>query len=78
MGGLAIRNLVGMAPRVHRASLAATCHLTASLVEAAAWFDLGVHRTCGVEAGLVAQRDQLQDEGIFLKCQGRSKSSMAR
>ncbi len=54
MGGLAIRNPVGTAPHVHRASLLATCHLTASLMEAAAWFDLGAHRTCATEAGLAA------------------------
>ncbi len=40
MGGLAIRNPVNTAPHVHRASHAATCHLTVSLVEAAAQFDL--------------------------------------
>ncbi len=54
MGGLAIRNPVNTAQRVNRASLAATCHLTASLVDAAAWFDLGAHRTCATEAGLEA------------------------
>ncbi len=78
MGGLAIRNPVNMAPHVHRASLMATCHLTASLVDAAARFDLGAHRTCATEAGLEAWRDQLQDEGIFLKRQGRGKPSVVR
>jgi hypothetical protein len=75
MGGLAIRNPVDTAPRVHRASLAATCHLTASLVEAAAWFDLSAHCTCATEAGPAALRDWLQDEGIFLKRQGRGQFS---
>jgi hypothetical protein len=56
----------------------ATCHLTASLVDTAARFDLGVHRTHATEAGLEAWRDQLQDDGIFLERQGRGKPSMAR
>ena len=61
MGGLAIRNPVDMAPCVHKASLAATCHLTVSLVDAAERFNLGTHRLCTTEAGLVAWRDPLQD-----------------
>jgi hypothetical protein len=40
MGGLAICNPINMAPRVHRASLVATHHLTASFVEAAARFEI--------------------------------------
>ena len=71
MGGLAIRNSVDTAPRVHLASIAATHHLTASLVQAATWFDLGTHRTCANEAGLASRRDCLQDKGIFFDRQGK-------
>ena len=53
LGGLAIRNPVDTAPSVHRALLAATCHLTASLVDQLR-FDLGTHRACAIEAGLAA------------------------
>jgi hypothetical protein len=52
LGGLAIRNPVDTAPSVHRALLAATCHLTASLVDDQLRFDLGTHRACAIEAGL--------------------------
>jgi hypothetical protein len=43
LGGLAIRNPVDTAPRVHKASLAATRHLTVSLVDPATRFDPGAH-----------------------------------
>ncbi len=39
LGGLTIRNSVDTTPRVHKASLAATCHLTVSLMDPATWFD---------------------------------------
>jgi hypothetical protein len=78
MGGLAIRNPVDIAPHVHLALIAATCHLTASLVQAATRFNLGTHRTCANEAGLTARRDRLQDKGIFLKRQGKDNPSVAR
>jgi hypothetical protein len=57
LGGLAIRNPVDTAPSVHRASLAATHHLTASLVDDQLRFDLGTHHACAIEAGLAAQQD---------------------
>jgi len=78
MGGLAIRNPVDTAPRVHLASIAATRHLTASLVRDATRFDLGTHRTCANEAGLAARRDRLQDEQIFLGRHGKDNPSVAR
>jgi hypothetical protein len=78
MGGLAIRNPMDKAPRVHLALIAATHHLTASLVQAATWFDLGTHRTCTNEAGLAARRDCLQDKGIFLECQSKDNPSVVR
>jgi hypothetical protein len=78
LGGLAIRNPVDTAPSVHRASLAATRHLTASLLNDQLWFDLGTHRTCAIEAGLAAQRDQLLNEQIFLDRPGQDKPSVAR
>ena len=78
MGGLAIRNPMDKAPRVHLALIAATHHLTASLVQAATWFDLGTHRTCTNEAGLAARRDRLQDKGIFFDRQGKDNPLMAR
>ncbi len=78
MGGHAPRNPVNTSPRVHRVSLVATCHLTASLMDNAARFDLGTHCTRTTEAGLEAWRDRLQDDGIFLECQGRGKPSVVR
>ena len=54
LGGLAIRNPVDTAPSVHKASLAATCHLTVSLADPATQFDQGAHRMCATEAGLAA------------------------
>ena len=78
LGGLAICNPVDTAPSVHRASLAATRHLTASLLNDQLWFDLGTHRTCAIEAGLAAQQDQLLNEQIFLDRPGQDKPSVAR
>jgi hypothetical protein len=54
LGGLAIRNPVDTAPRVHKASLAATRHLTVSLVDPATRFDPGAHRMCATKAGAAA------------------------
>ena len=78
LGGLAIRNPVDTAPRVHKASLATTRHLTVSLVDPATRFDPGAHRMCATEAGAVARRDRLQDEQIFLNRRGRDKPAVAR
>jgi hypothetical protein len=78
MGGLAIRNPMDAAPHVHLASIVATLHLTASLVQAATRFDLGMHWTCANEAGLAAWRDRLQDEEIFLDRQDKDNPSVAR
>ena len=54
LGGLAIRNPVDTAPRVHKASLTATYHLTVSLVDPATRFDPGAHCMCATEAGAAA------------------------
>ena len=62
LGGLAICNPVDTVESVDKASLVATCHLTLSVVETTAWFDLGTHFICTAKAGLAAQRDQLQNE----------------
>jgi len=79
LGGLAIRNPVNTASSVHKASLAATRHLTVSLaVDPATRFDPGAHRMCATEAGAAAQRDRLQNEQIFLDRCGRDKPIMAR
>ena len=78
LGGLAIRNPVDMPPRVHKASLAATRHLTVSLGDPATRFDPGAHRMCATEAGPAAQRDRLQDEQIFLDHHGRGKLAVVR
>jgi hypothetical protein len=78
LGGLAIRNPVDTAPSVHKALLAATHHLTASLVDDRLWFDLGADRACAIEAGLAAQKNWLLNEQIFLEHQGRDKPSVAR
>ena len=69
---------VDTAPRVHKASLAATLHLTVSLVDPATRFDPGAHRMCSTEAGAAARRDRLQDEQIFLDRRGRDKPAVAR
>jgi len=78
LGGLAIRNPVDTAPRVYKASLAATRHLTVSLVDPDTRFDPGANRMCATEAGAAARRDQLQDEQIFLDRCGRDKPAVAR
>ena len=61
LGGLAICNPVDTAPRVHKASLAATCHLTVSLVDAAAQFDPRAQCMCATKAGEATQGDRLQE-----------------
>jgi len=79
LGVLAIRNPVDTAPRVHKASLPATRHLTVSFVDPATQFDLGAHRSmCATEAGAATQRDQLQDEQIFLNRRSQDKPAVAR
>ncbi len=78
LGGLAIRNPVDTAPSVHMALIAATRYLTASLVDAQIWFDLGTHWQCAIAAGLVARKDWLQNEQIFIDHHGRGKPSVAR
>jgi hypothetical protein len=60
------------------ALIAATCHLTASLVDAQIQFDLGTHWQCAIAAGQAAQKDQLQNEQIFINRRGWDKPSMAR
>ena len=62
LGGLAIHNPVDTALSVHKASLAATCHLTVSLVDPATRIDPGAHRMCTTKAGLTARRDRFQNE----------------
>ncbi len=78
LGELAIRNPVDTAPSVHMALIAATCHLTASLVDAQIRFDLGTHRQCVIAAGQTAQKDWLQNEQIFINHCGRDKPSVVR
>ncbi len=78
LGGLAIRNPVDTAPSVHMALIAATCHLTASLVDAQIGFDLGMHRQCAIAASQAARKDWLQNEQIFINRHGRDKPSVAR
>ncbi len=73
LGGLAIRNPVDTAPSVHMASIAATCHLTASLMDSQIRFDLGTHWQCAIAAGQAAQKDWLQNEQIFIGRRGRDK-----
>ncbi len=77
-GGLAICNPVDTAPSIHSASLAATCHLTVSLVNSGTQFDLGAHRHCTTKAGQVARKSQLTDEWLFLDHHGRENPSVAR
>jgi hypothetical protein len=77
-GGLAIRYPVDTAPSVHSASLAATHHLTVSLVGAGARFDLGVHRHCATKAGQAARKAWLNAKRLFLDRRGRDNPSVAR
>ena len=78
LGGLATCNPVDTVPSAHKALLAATCHLTVSLVDPPTWFDLGAHCMCATQAGLAARRDWLQNEQIFFDCHSRDKPAMAR
>ena len=78
LGGVAIHNPVDTALSVHKASLAATRHLTVSFVDPATQFDLGAHCMCATEAGLAAQRDRLQNELIFLNHRSQDKPAVAR
>jgi hypothetical protein len=77
-GGLAICNPVDTAPSIHSASLAATCHLTVSLVDSGTQFDLGAHCHCATEAGQAARKSQLSDERLFLDHRGWDNPSVAR
>ncbi|KAL3806424.1 hypothetical protein ACHAXA_007766, partial [Cyclostephanos tholiformis] len=78
-GGLAIRNPVDTAQRIHSTSLVATRYLTESLVrEDAGAFDLGVHRKCAKEAGQDAREFRLINEQGFLDVRGRDNPSVAR
>jgi hypothetical protein len=78
LGGLAIRNPVDTAQSVHLASLAATRHLTVSLVRGDARFDLGTHCSCPIEAGQAARKSQLIDEQLFLDGRGRDNPLVVR
>ncbi len=62
LGGLAIRNPVDTTQDIHLASLAATRHLTVSLLRWGTRFDLETHHTCAIEAGQAARRSRLIDE----------------
>jgi hypothetical protein len=69
---------VDTAPSVHSASLAATCHLTVSLVDSGTQFNLGAHRHCTTEAGQVARKSRLFDERLFLDRRGWDNPSVVR
>ncbi len=77
-GGLAICNPVDMAPNIHLALLAATRHMTMSLVDTETRFDLGAHRTCATAAGQAARKSRLIDEQLFLNHRGWDNPSVAR
>ncbi len=71
-GGLAVPNPVDTAPSVHSASLAATRHLTVSLVDSGTQFNLGAHRHCATKAGQATRKSRLSDERLFLDRRGRN------
>ncbi len=77
-GGLATCNPVDTAPSVHLASLAATRHLTVSLVGAGAWFYLGAHCHCATKAGQAARNARLNAEQLFLDRCGQDNPSVVR
>ncbi len=77
-GGLAIRNPEDTASSVHSTSLAATCHLTVSLVDSGTQFNLGTHRHCATKARQVARKSRLSNERLFLDRRGRDNPSVAR
>jgi hypothetical protein len=77
-GGLAIRNPVDTAPSIHSASLAATRHLTVSLVGVTTPFNIGTHLKCATEAGQAARKARLTADGNFRLARGRDKPSVAR
>jgi hypothetical protein len=77
-GRLAIRNPVDTAPSVHSTSLAATHHLTVSLVESGTQFNLGAHCHSDTKAGQVARKSRLSNELLFLDRRGWNNPSVAR
>jgi hypothetical protein len=77
-GGLGIQNPLDTAPRVHQVSLAATKHLTESLVDAQTSFDLQTHTRTARAASQEAHRGQIEDETIALTRRGRNNVSLKR
>jgi hypothetical protein len=77
-GGLGIQNPLDTAPRVHQVSVAATKHLTASLVDDKVSFDLQLHTTTARTASHEAHRARIEDEMIALTRRGRVNASVSR
>jgi hypothetical protein len=77
-GGLGIQNPMDTAPRVHVVSLAATEHLTASLVDDTVLFDLGQHTKTAREASQAAHKGRIDNEMLALERWGRDNASMRR
>ena len=75
-GRLGIQNPLDTAPRVHQVSLAATKHLTESLVDAQASFDLQLHTRTARTASQEAHRARIKDETIALTRRCRDNASM--
>ena len=77
-GGMGIQNPLDTAPRVHQVSLAATKHLTTSLVDDEVSFDLQLHTKTARTASHEAHRARIEDEMIALSRRGQENASVGR
>jgi hypothetical protein len=73
-GGLGIQNPLDMAPRVHSVSVAATKHLTASIVDDEVSFDLLLHTKTARTASQDAHCGRIEDEMLSLDRRGRENA----
>ena len=77
-GGMGIQNPLDTAPRVHQVSLAATKHLTTSLVNDKVSFDLQLHTKTARTASHEAHRARIEDEMIALTRRGQGNALVGR
>jgi hypothetical protein len=74
---MGIQNPLDTAPRVHQVSIAATKHLTTSLVDNEVSFDLQLHTKTACTASHEAHRARIEDEMIALSHRGQENASVA-
>ena len=75
---MGIQNPLDTAPRVHQLSIAATKHLTTSLVDNEVSFDLQLHTKTACTASHEAHRARIEDEMIALSRRGQENASVGR